>query len=614
MNIPIKIYLYTILFAIFIILGISIYLYLSPNISEFKKTFIVWYAIILEINLIHLYFIMKFYEKNKNKKGIKGSKGAPGPKGFKGVSERCSSCGPSLNTIFSGNINDKGQNVSSRSKVYGGKCKFPFVHNYEYQYKCLKETPPDVSDNDNDANIHGWCATELNDKNEVVKYGYCNENESIQDKLKKEKQYLDNRDEYINNNYGILDVDVVKGNTESEAKKKCNKMGQDYRILQNKEGNDQDLNEGVDGKFIYMCYKQGYGNLGIGELKVFDNNKKKSPTITDDDNVKTTYNLIDVNLNEGSTITAQELYLYKKTINKNFIKKLVLSKETCDEEDDYYEITTEQDVPANLNEGGKDNKIVLCEKRNLTLDSIDMAFIYNSGSLYIFRDSDFYKMSKVPSQNYIKVLDNYPKKTSERWFSGTNCSKFSDDSTCNQQEKCLWNDPERDEDKGKCEHMNFSAAFTYGYDKKTYFFRGSKVYKYDDKNMKVEKGFPKAINSVFKGVPDNLDAVFTWGKDGKTYFFKGPLYYKYNDKKKKIESGYPKKTKDRWPTIPTVIDAIFTLNTSLDNQSDNHPTYIISGGYSYYVDPSTDKVKDKKTIDERFKGLFEAYIEKNVEN
>ena len=220
-------------------------------------------------------------------------------------------------------------------------------------------------------------------------------------------------------------------------------------------------------------------------------------------------------------------------------------------------------------------------------------------------------MSKVPSQNYINVLDDYPKKISERWFSGTNCSKFNDDSSCNQQEKCMWNDPENVEDNGKCEHMNFSAAFTYDYDKKTYFFRGSKVYKYDNKNMRVEKGFPKDIKDVFKGVPDNIDAVFTWKKDGSTYFFKGPLYYKFNDKTQKIESGYPKKTSDRWSGIPTVIDAIFTLNTSLDNQSDNYPTYIISGGHSYYIDATTDKVINKKTIDERFKGLFEAYIEKN---
>ena len=332
-------------------------------------------------------------------------------------------------------------------------------------------------------------------------------------------------------------------------------MGQDYRILQNKEGNDQDLNEGVDGKFIYMCYKQGYGNLGIGDLKVLDNNDKKTINDNDNDNVSKKYTLIDVDLNEGSNKTGHDLYLYKNTINKNFIKNLVLSKDTCD--DEYYEIKhIGNDKPANLNYPDKNNKIILCGKRTHTLDSINMAFVYKTGSLYIFRDSDFYKMSKVPSQNYINVLDDYPKKISERWFSGTNCTKFSDNSTCNQQEKCMWNDPENEEDNGKCEHMNFSAAFTYDYDKKTYFFRGSKIYKYDNKNMKVESGFPKNIGDVFKGVPDNIDAVFTWKKDGSTYFFKGPLYYKFNDKTQKIESGYPKKTKDRWPGIPTVIASI----------------------------------------------------------
>ena len=131
--------------------------------------------------------------------------------------------------------------------------------------------------------------------------------------------------------------------------------------------------------------------------------------------------------------------------------------------------------------------------------------------------------------------------------------------------------------------------------------------------IQVAEGYPKEIKSVFKGVPSNIDAAFTWGKDGKTYFFKGPLYYKYNDKKKTVEKGYPKKTKNRWFGIPTIIDAIFTLNVSLeDNKNDRNPTYIISGGHSYYIDPSTDNVseKNKKTIDERFKGLAEAYIEK----
>ena len=610
MNIPIKIYLYTILFAIFLILGISIYLYISPNNSQFIKIFIVWYAIILEINLIHLYFIMKFYEKHKNKKGIKGPIGDKGPRGFKGNNERCSSCGPSLKSIFAGNINDKGQNVIDRADVNGGKCVFPFIHNYEYKYNCLKEPPP--GEEDNDANMFGWCGTELDENHEVKKYGYCNENESIHDKLKKEKQYLDNRAEYMNNNYGILDVNVVSGNTETDAKKNCNKMGQDYRILKNKKSEDQDLNEGVDGKFLYMCYKQGYGNLGVNQLKVFPDNNSKRKTM---DNKK--YELIDVNLNEGSKDTGQSLYLYKNMSNSNFIKNLELSKEKnkigdgwCNKE--YAEIKYFKDdndqspTIANLNEPDETNKIVLCEKRTHTLDGIDMAFIYNH-SLYIFRDHRFYKMSNVPSQNYIKVIDGFPKKISERWFSGDECSRFNAEPECNQQEKCLWSDKE-----GSCDHMGFSAAFVYGFDKKTYFFRGSKVYLYDDKNLKVAEGYPKEIKTVFKGVPSNIDAAFTWGKDGKTYFFKGPLYYKYNDKKKTVEKGYPKKTKDRWFGMPTIIDAIFTLNVSLDNKNDRNPTYIISGGHSYYIDPSTDNIseKNKKTIDERFKGLAEAYIEK----
>ena len=55
--------------------------------------------------------------------------------------------------------------------------------------------------------------------------------------------------------------------------------------------------------------------------------------------------------------------------------------------------------------------------------------------------------------------------------------------------------------------------------------------------------------------------------------------------------------------MPSVIDAIFTLDISLDNSKDNHPTYVISGGKSYYIDPINDIVKEIKNVDERFIGL-----------
>ena len=65
---------------------------------------------------------------------------------------------------------------------------------------------------------------------------------------------------YINKNNGILDIEFVAGNTELQAKEKCNKP--DYQIY------EQDLNEKSDGKFIYMCYKKGIGGLGISNILV----------------------------------------------------------------------------------------------------------------------------------------------------------------------------------------------------------------------------------------------------------------------------------------------------------------------------------------------------------
>ena len=74
-------------------------------------------------------------------------------------------------------------------------------------------------------------------------------------------------------------------------------------------------------------------------------------------------------------------------------------------------------------------------------------------------------------------------------------------------------------------------------------------------------------------------------------------------KNNKVEYGYPRKTDTRWNNIPIIFDAIFTLKNTLDNNSDNHPTYIISGDMSYYIDPVSDNIINKKHIDKRFSGL-----------
>jgi hypothetical protein len=559
------------------------------------KTFIIWYTIILEVNFIHLYFILDFYETHQNKKGVKGPAGDVGVRGFKGNSEQCSSCGPKIITKYAGVFNDNGYDVSERDMVVGGKCKFPFVDNHQHQYKCIKTKTPDK---EVDATLLGWCATEVGHQNSVVKYGYCNENDTMNNELKRNKQMLDNREKYLNNNYGILDIDVVQGNTEDEAKKKCDIKGQSYNIVTNNDDVEQDLNDGVDGKFIYMCYKDGYGNLGVNDLKVGNRNSSSTPTIpTDMDEVST----IDLNANSNDALT--ELYLYKQKTNADFIKdlKILNGNNKCDDKlgPNYFEIH------SNLNEGDVDvnNKLVLCGSRTMTHDNIDMAFVYKTGRLYIFRDDKFFKMTNKPIQNSLKTEDGYPKDITERWFKSGDCNRFNDTKKeCNEQEKCVY-----DSEKSECRQIKYSAAFTYGYDNNVYFFQGSNVYLYDDKHMRVADGYPKPINEVFEGIPSNIDSVFTWGKDGVTYFFRGKYYYKYNDKNKKVESGYPRESSKRWIGMPSQIDAIFTLKISLDG-TDNYPTYIIHGGETSYIDPVTERIINTKKLEERFIGLYDISV------
>ena len=672
MDIHIKYIKYLLFIFICLILGLSIYLYLLPKTNKLEKGFIIWFAIIIEINLAHLYYILHFYEVNKNKKGEKGPNGEIGPRGFKGNSERCNDCAPAPpDPAFAGAINDNGKFIDDPN-VLRGQCKFPFVHNYKYMNECITTDPPPDKDV-NDANIYGWCPTELNELHEPIKYGYCNENESMKNKLAKEKYLMDQRAKYVNDNYGILDVDLVTGKNESEAKNKCNKDG--WYI------DDTDLNSGSKGanrEYMYMCYKKGFGNIGVNELKL--SNKK-------DTSLDSAFKLIDVDINDGSKETSNKLYLYKKKSNKDFIKELSIGNNSCDSNftilegpEREIEITKNANIDINIiieqiNSGMKITKIkpnslvkdkmyvgdiinrvkignkehkfndtkslstdeaaagalnkfktaskiifyvngsrdlnidkedsntLLCFSKNkVSTNSIDAAFKYKTGSLYIFRGDDYYKMTRIPIQNKLSVDDT--NSISEKWFSDTNCDKHTNEPECNKEQTCIFN-----EDENKCNNTSFRAMFTYGFNKKTYFFRGSNVYLYDDKKMKIAPGYPKPINDVFKGVPSNIDAVFTWGKDGKTYFFKGPLYYKYNDKKKKVESGYPKQSKLRWKNMPTVIDAIFTLDFTLDS-TDNHPTYVISGGDSYYIDSITDELKEenKKPLDERFGGMFEASI------
>ena len=67
--------------------------------------------------------------------------------------------------ILATNITKSGK-ASKSSKVKAGECQFPFIHKGKLQNKCL------------DGTNGKWCATEVNDKKQMLKFGFCTDETS----------------------------------------------------------------------------------------------------------------------------------------------------------------------------------------------------------------------------------------------------------------------------------------------------------------------------------------------------------------------------------------------------------------------------------------------------
>jgi len=59
-----------------------------------------------------------------------------------------------------------------------------------------------------------------------------------------------------------------------------------------------------------------------------------------------------------------------------------------------------------------------------------------------------------------------------------------------------------------------------------------------------------------------MDAVFTWHRNKKTYIFKGSQYWRYNDANRRLDGGYPKLIARGWPDLPAYLDAAVTWSNT----------------------------------------------------
>ena len=657
--ISLAVYRYILLIIIILIALVATYLLIKSKLNKQIKIVIFWYFLILELNLLNILGVITFYDKNKNRKGPRGLKGIVGPRGVVGDSILCESCGVAGSADKGHHADNKVNSVSiNHDFIQPGRCKFPYVANYVYKYEPTKFSDFKSVDltayteiinllkakNVSDPDSVEWCATNVDtDDHKPQTIGFYRS--SIKDNLLAQEKLEMLKKMYLQDNAGVLEIELVHGNTTREAKGEAT-PGNGWTLL------EQDLNEGTGGKFIYMNIKKGTGSKGISDIKliVYDYTKittppTPEPSLTIDTK---TYKLHNLNLNKDSNSgdkLGHHIYLYVIKSTSKFIKDIKIQKTSEKAPSSNYtvvkypnynnnvvgvdEIVANDkiaiDSPVNLNYGAMNSPtpIYMYFDKGGNIISVDTAFTYKDNHLYIFIGDKFFKFSKIPKGKTLKIMDNYPKPIPEKFgrtpdshhdkneghIQAKDCSIYNGnekETSCNNTTNCYF-----DTTNNKCEPRSlYTSAFV---DQKgtTYFFKGEQVYKYNSKSKKISTGYPKLISDVFPGVPSNIDAVFVWAKDLKTYFFKGNFYYRYDERKKKVERGYPKKSGMRWPGMPSMINAIFSLPYFIDNGSGgvnpggkNH-TYVISGANLYYIDPTSDIVSSVRSLPDILIGMDE---------
>lgn len=515
-------YIYGLSFLCIILLGIGYKLYKKFIGQTVLQIGFLWYILLLEFNFINMIVMLITYKRAINKVGKKGIKGDIGPIGRAGNSFTCSQCGlagKKMKPVYSTNINDLGETVDNE-KIRPGKCIFPFTHNNELQYKCVKNSRE--RNLPNDAARSGWCATSTNPDNSYKTYGYCTHSGLEEERRRKEEEKRKKKREYLVSNTGILDIKLITGNRSSiECPPTYTKI-------------NKDLNDQSGGKYIYMCVKKGLGSSGIKEIRTTDSSSNY--------NCQPNFRKIPENLNQGSG--GEKIFMCKNKINKNFLTDIkIQNSDKCPENFNL--------VTNNLNQGSGGRPVFICtSNKRSSLISIDTGFTWGKNNkTYFFRGDEFWMINDKTQS----VADKYPKKINTYWegipsdidavftwaknkktyfFKGDRYWKFNDkklaiESGFPKKIKSNW--------KGVPDNIDSVFSDESG---ATYFLKGKYYYKYDDKNNMVARGYPRIISKRWKNAPNTVSAMFLYGYQGKVIIIRGDKYWQLGDDGE-IADGYP---------------------------------------------------------------------------
>ncbi|XP_065669595.1 collagenase 3 isoform X2 [Hydra vulgaris] len=93
--------------------------------------------------------------------------------------------------------------------------------------------------------------------------------------------------------------------------------------------------------------------------------------------------------------------------------------------------------------------------------------------------------------------------------------------------------------------VNLDGAVRWHLNKRVYFFKGNKYWRFNEKTYRIDPDYPKLIRDFWIGVPDNIDGVFEW-TNNYLYFFKGLNYYRFDNKRLMVADGYPLTFQDKF--------------------------------------------------------------------
>ncbi|CAH1249103.1 MMP17 [Branchiostoma lanceolatum] len=124
---------------------------------------------------------------------------------------------------------------------------------------------------------------------------------------------------------------------------------------------------------------------------------------------------------------------------------------------------------------------------------------------------------------------------------------------------------------------NVNAAVTSYYTKRTYFFKGDRLWRYNDNIL--DSNFPIKIKGT--GLPKNPDAALVWGPKNRIVIFRGKKFWVWNEFTKRVDMGFPKLIRKYWHGVPNHLDTALRWKNSI--------TYFFKSGYYWKFEDDLEK-------------------------